>query len=244
MKYFIVSVVAIVVGLLGGNAIATSTGFMCAIGQGQVCMTKDPSTVGVARSLNYDMAAETGNMEKAWNAWLTKNGHRKVSVELVVVRPGYAAEIRTSDEPVTTLARNAFTFTNELGRAIIVIPEISATRMAAGDVYGQWTGVGSEMVVTTLLAHEFGHAVDATVRRSAVRTSKVAELRADCFAGNYIVTRHPTSLDLSAIRGFYSVVGDFDIHADDHHGTPSERMDAFDKGMNNPPSVCLSTYQY
>ncbi len=98
-------------------------------------------------------------------------------------------------------------------------------------------------VAMSVLAHEYAHILQFDFLNRGVRTrhqGKYPELHADFLAGAYLTQRAFEALrfgtDLrapiqAAMRQFYQI-GDTDFNSPNHHGTPVERMHAFNGGVN------------
>jgi predicted metalloprotease len=112
------------------------------------------------------------------------------------------------------------------------------------------------MGVTTVLAHEYGHAI----QREAGLTKKgtptlVSEQQADCFAGTYmrwVAEDNSPRFTLSTGEGLNKVLaaviafrdpllaeGDPEVGVDEH-GSAFERLSAFQFGFTDGPSACAS----
>src|ERR1700691_4093347 len=108
------------------------------------------------------------------------------------------------------------------------------------------------MSVNGVLAHEFGHALQAmakTVTRSD--PTIVREQQADCFAGVYlywVASGKSSRFTLSTADGLDHVLGgiittrdpvqDSDTVNDDEHGTSLDRISAFQMGFISGASAC------
>jgi predicted metalloprotease len=113
-----------------------------------------------------------------------------------------------------------------------------------------------DMGVTTVLAHEYGHAI----QREAGLTKKgtptlVSEQQADCFAGTYmrwVAEDNSPRFTLSTGEGLNKVLaaviafrdpllaeGDPEVGVDEH-GSAFERLSAFQFGFTDGPSACAS----
>ncbi len=98
-----------------------------------------------------------------------------------------------------------------------------------------------------ILAHEFGHAVQAQLGRLGYRDTIYSELEADCLAGAYMQNLDERGMleagDMEeAMRQAYRV-GDYLPH--DHegaHGSPTQRASAFELGFTEGPDICLTSY--
>jgi predicted metalloprotease len=114
---------------------------------------------------------------------------------------------------------------------------------------GQQAGFGraiGDFAVSYVIAHEYGHNVQQ--ERGVLAGHKRAlptELNADCLAGTWARWDYGKGrLDpADAQEGLDAALaaGDFDLLNPQHHGTPQERRDALQKGLNSDnPSACDS----
>ena len=95
------------------------------------------------------------------------------------------------------------------------------------------------------LAHEWGHviqaqAVDLDLSEDPDGLPIDAELQADCFAGAWAAER--AEADIERLRRDTAGAGDPDeVDVDDPHahGTPTERAEAFDVGVDGGPVACI-----
>ena len=105
-----------------------------------------------------------------------------------------------------------------------------------------------DFAVGLVLAHEWGHAVQARAR-VGIRTSVYLELQADCFAGSWarhVATGDGTSLRLSdddldrALAGFLELRDPSGVDGGDPgaHGNAFDRVGAFQQGFEDGAQVC------
>jgi hypothetical protein len=94
------------------------------------------------------------------------------------------------------------------------------------------------MAVLCIMAHEFAHIAQFRTKTystlvGAGRKSKRAELHADLLSGYYLGIRKAQvpSLQLRSAGVHLFEIGDFEFNDRDHHGTPSERIEAAEKGF-------------
>jgi len=84
----------------------------------------------------------------------------------------------------------------------------------------------------SILAHEYGHAYMSQLKNHP--PGKDGELLADRFAGAFARFAESKGTleagDLNEARQTFKAIGDYSIYSHDHHGTPSERLAAFDVG--------------
>jgi hypothetical protein len=119
-------------------------------------------------------------------------------------------------------------------------PGIDAPAYCAGDhtVYLE-TSLGDQVATIygdfgalSILSHEFGHAYLGKLGRHP--QGKEGELAADRFAGGFARYVKQKGLlepgDIDEARATFAAVGDFEVYHHDHHGTPTERRQAFEEG--------------
>lgn len=85
-----------------------------------------------------------------------------------------------------------------------------------------------------ILAHEYAHAMQTALGFKPDITP-ISELQADCLAGLYlglITNIYFDPSDVEEIRSLAYRLGDNHIWAEQHHGTPQQRMDAVSIGIN------------
>jgi predicted metalloprotease len=101
-------------------------------------------------------------------------------------------------------------------------------------------GAGGDLGVAYIVAHEYSHNIQHELgvytAHSHAQQSKPFELEADCMAGMW--ANHASSEgildpgDVEEAANTAFAVGDTDLTARDHHGTPDERKAAFMLGYN------------
>ncbi len=89
------------------------------------------------------------------------------------------------------------------------------------------------------LAHEYGHSVQNQLGLFNQNIPLVRlELQADCLAGVFFAATDRVGVlepgDLEEGMVIAKMMGDYDYHDVQHHGTPKQRMSAFMKGFKNP----------
>jgi predicted metalloprotease len=104
-----------------------------------------------------------------------------------------------------------------------------------------------DFAVAYVLAHEFGHSIQAELGVLGVgypvwRT----ELQADCFAGNWANSAYLEGIledgDIEEALTTADLVGDFEFASEQHHGTPDERVEAFTLGWTTGDPVDCFVY--
>jgi predicted metalloprotease len=112
---------------------------------------------------------------------------------------------------------------------------------------GQKAGFGRAaggFAVAYAIAHEYAHNVQQESGVLAGRTRALpTELNADCLAGTWARWAYGQGgLDAGDVQEALDAalaVGDFDFLSPQHHGTPEERRDALDTGLESgSPSAC------
>jgi hypothetical protein len=86
----------------------------------------------------------------------------------------------------------------------------------------------------SIIAHEFGHAYMSKLKIHP--EGKNGELAADAFAGGFARFVEQKKLletgDIEEARTTFASVGDHEVYHNDHHGTPIERLQAFNNGYS------------
>lgn len=108
-------------------------------------------------------------------------------------------------------------------------------------------GSAGSFGVAYVLAHEYGHNLQnelGVFRIGRSNSAKPFELQADCLAGSWgnsaFAQRRLTDEDVRQAIATVESVGDFDLDNAQHHGTPSERRDAWLTGFRGgDPSRCI-----
>jgi uncharacterized protein len=101
-----------------------------------------------------------------------------------------------------------------------------------------------DFAAVTVLAHEYGHAVEFALGLSTINRYPVQdELQADCFAGVYAqdaMSRKlldPSDIPEATAQSYASGDTSFDLNS---HGTPQQRVKAFQLGYVKGFQSCLS----
>jgi uncharacterized protein len=101
-----------------------------------------------------------------------------------------------------------------------------------------------DFAAITVLAHEYGHAVELGLGLSAINRYPVQdELQADCFAGVYAqdaMSRKlldPSDIPEATAQSYVSGDNNFDLNS---HGTPQQRVKAFQIGYVKGFQACLA----
>jgi hypothetical protein len=89
---------------------------------------------------------------------------------------------------------------------------------------------GKGISVPAIMAHEFAHVYqfkEGSLRQAA---TPVRELQADFLAGWYVQEAGLDEMQVRPAMESFFEMGDFNFNSPDHHGTPQERLDAFNAG--------------
>jgi predicted metalloprotease len=115
---------------------------------------------------------------------------------------------------------------------------------------GQKAGFGraaGDFAVAYVVAHEYGHNVQQESGILAGRTRALpTELNADCLAGTWAAWDYGqgqvTSAQVKEALDAALAVGDFDFLNPQHHGTPQERRDALQTGLDGGGRAACDRY--
>ena len=104
-----------------------------------------------------------------------------------------------------------------------------------------WSYVG-DMAVVQVVAHEFGHGIQHLLDLTSTGSPSF-ELQADCLGGAYAQDADARRLlepgDVEEARELSRLVGDTGP-SDDPHGTPDQRVQAWDRGFAGGLTACLA----
>lgn len=108
----------------------------------------------------------------------------------------------------------------------------------------EMTRTDADLAYVSVLAHEYGHAVQRNLNLRFQRT-KDGELQADCFAGAFVAYLRDKGFleegDLDEATFIFFLVRDptgTNADGDNAHGTGSERVVAFHAGVNSGVAAC------
>jgi predicted metalloprotease len=116
---------------------------------------------------------------------------------------------------------------------------IYVSQVFAGKVWNEHGDFGAAVVI----AHEYAHNVqrELGVYRFKTATSMPFELEADCMAGMWANwegrRRTLDDGDVLEAAGTFHALGDYELSAPDHHGTPRQRERAFMRGYRGGESA-------
>jgi len=103
-----------------------------------------------------------------------------------------------------------------------------------------------DFAVAYLLGHEFGHSIQAELDLLNKFPVWQTELMADCFAGNWANSAYYTGIlepgDVEEAVEAANLIGDYEFTNPLHHGTPDERVTAFNLGWNGGNPVDCFVY--
>lgn len=111
----------------------------------------------------------------------------------------------------------------------------------------QWAYQYGDAALAYIVAHEYAHAMQ-TAFKFKPDITPISELQADCLAGLYlgvIDNVYFDAADIEEIQNFAYRIGDDNTWAEDHHGTPAQRVSAVSIGINaslaglNGASQCM-----
>ena len=183
------------------------------------------------------------DVDAYWTRTLTGAGRPGPRVSYVFVEEGSAR--RTGCGEVAD-DRAAFYCPND---DTIYIAQRFAADLYAGVAEGLPGGSGQSagsFGVAYVVAHEYAHNLQTELgvfRIGRANSAKPFELQADCLAGSWgnsaFAQGGLTERDIQQAIGTVQSVGDFDVDNEQHHGTPTERRDAWLAGFRSgDPSAC------
>ena len=127
------------------------------------------------------------------------------------------------------------------GPAFYCTPE-QTVYLSAGWMYDEIYERFGEFGTAVVIGHELGHHIQNLVNAPPV-VDKRGELQADCLAG--VWTRDAFGrgaidwYDLAEGGLTLHYLGDYEVNAPGHHGTPKERVDAYSRGVEKgDPTRC------
>jgi uncharacterized protein len=85
-----------------------------------------------------------------------------------------------------------------------------------------------------VVGHEYAHAMQNAYQFNS-NNSPISELQADCISGFYMAAVPDLTFDdrdIQEIRAFAYSLGDNNVWSQDHHGTPSQRLQAVTIGLS------------
>jgi hypothetical protein len=187
------------------------------------------------------------NVDAFWTAAFANAGLPEPRVSYLWLAPGQVSTTQCVDQSGSNEVNDSSAFYCGLDDTIFVSQQF-ATDLWNGTMDGQLAGASSgyghgvgDFGVAYALAHEYAHNVQTELgyydRLGGVLTTREFELQADCFAGAWAHNAYTQGLletgDIEEALSTAQAVGDFDQLAPGHHGTPDERLQAFQLGYGN-----------
>ncbi|GAB3828776.1 neutral zinc metallopeptidase [Dactylosporangium cerinum] len=196
------------------------------------------------------LAAVMDSADNMWTAWFKQVGLQEPMISYRIVRPGSTYVSKCTDPygrstVVNTDFPNAFfcalDVVSKNGRTYngtIVLPLNTFLKMWDGNIFDKQSKRPGDFAAATIVAHEFGHHIANELQmQGAFRiptTPPNAELEADCFSGVWARTVYKEGLlepgDVEEAINALSVSGDLNVNSPDHHGTPKQRVSAWQIG--------------
>lgn len=184
------------------------------------------------------------NVDGAWTNWFINTGRSEPLVSYDVVtptEPGWQSSCGgievVSDTPnayycSSDTLQQGFTGT-------IYLPASTMLKMWSGDILGRQSQQAGDFAAAIIAAHEFGHHVQDELSYQnnwAPPNGKYKELISDCFAANWAADFYYQGNlqagDFEEAISALEAIGDYNYFSPDHHGTPKERMAAFELGYH------------
>ena len=210
-----------------------------------------------------------GDLDHEWSPWFVQNGFAEPYVSIAKIEPGTSVHSQCFAQPVPSDAPNAWYCDEDIGtykgapnNGSLLLPVATFQKMWTGDLFGQGSKTVGDFAAAIIVAHEFGHHVQAELKRqfnAASTNGQIAdpnppnkELIADCFAGNWMASAYYTGLltDTDFDEAVSALVAIGDPAPGGTHGTPPQRRQALLTGYHGLPGVtaagapdaCIKTY--
>lgn len=195
------------------------------------------------------LAAVEQNVQEFWTVQLAKLHRQAPRPRLLLPARGETVSSKCLPGKLPRGQADQLAFFCPLDNTIVVA-QVLATQVDAGKVEAEAIGTrttanSGDLAVAYILAHEFAHAVQFKLGLfdSSDGPSPRIEQHADCWAGVWahdVITHHTLEdANLGEAVAAAALVGDYDIEAAGHHGTPKERVAAFLRGYAGVrPSSC------
>lgn len=186
-------------------------------------------------------------VDRYWTRTLAAAAQREPTVRYAWIPPGAAGRTacgESADERSALYCPADDTI--YIGQTLAVEVRDGVARGFPGQEAGQGRAVG-DFGVAYVVAHEYAHNVQVELgflnARNSGGAAKPFELQADCFAGLWGNSVYQAGQlrpgDVREALDTAQAVGDFDLGAAGHHGTPTERRDAWLLGFESgDPTVC------
>jgi predicted metalloprotease len=184
------------------------------------------------------------SVDTYWHQTLAAEGRPAPSVRHIWVEPGgrvdTACGVQAADDAAFYCAVDDTIYVSQAFAGALYDG-------ALGGLPGQRAGFGhaaGDFAVAYVIAHEYAHNVQQEGGILGGRTRALpTELNADCLAGTWARWAQAQGRldpgDEQEALDAALAVGDFEFLSPQHHGTPSERRDALQTGMNSDsPSAC------
>lgn len=191
------------------------------------------------------LTAVINDADTMWSAWFKRAGLQEPSVEFEIVEPGQSFTSKCTSNGKAMVAdtnfENAFFCSLDVGttgyHGTIVLPLNTFLKMWSGNIFNSQSKQAGDFAAATIAAHEFGHHVADELQRQGVYkipTGDNAELEADCFSGVWARTVYAEGKletgDVTEAEDAIYAIGDYEINNPGHHGTPAERLNAWQIG--------------
>jgi predicted metalloprotease len=198
--------------------------------------------------------------DTVWTNWMTTNGYQEpqVTYNIVGLDETYTMGCTDASGAQATVSGTTANAYYCSGDETLYLPLQAMYELRLGDILGRQSAWPGDFALATLVAHEFGHHI---VHEMAVQansyiptTSERRELMADCFAGVWTYAAQLDNLlvqgDIEeAVNALY-VVGSYDFGNPDFHGTPDQRVTAWEIGFygsaaypyGGVPGNCITAY--
>ena len=241
----------------GGREITDTTGDP--LPQGAVPFSQDITPKNLSYTVPEYLDATVQDLDAKWSQWFISIGYSEPMVNYHIV---------TSDDPATYVSQcvsadgNNITVRHDTPNAYycssddaIWLPATTFEKMWYGDVFSNRSARNGDFAAGMIVAHEFGHHVADELEQQATAmgatvtplTAPNRELIADCFAGVYAATLYydgrledgDPEEAIEALRVIADPPG-----AKVSHGTPEQRIQAFNVGYNTEvnPGYCIDNY--
>jgi predicted metalloprotease len=197
-----------------------------------------------------------GNVDGFWVAAFARAGLPEPRVTYNWLAPGQTTTTQCTDANGSNEVNDSSAFYCSLDDTIFVSQQFASDLwnglmddQLAGAQAGQGHAVG-DFGVAYVIAHEYAHNIQTELgyydRLGGTLAVKAFELQADCFAGAWAHSAYTQGLleagDIEEAVSTAQAVGDFDFADAGHHGTPDERLQAFQLGYGNGNAADCDTY--
>lgn len=201
-----------------------------------------------------------GNADRAWTNWFTNRGLSEPLVSYDVIVPSEPGWDSNCGLTIVSDTPNAYYCPDDTLQTgfdgAIYLPATTMLKMWSGDIFGRPSRQAGDFAAAAIVAHEFGHHVQDELAQQNNWTppnGKYKELIADCFSGNWAADFYyqggMSTDDFEEAVSALEAIGDHNYFAPDHHGTPEERVAAFEVGYYGvqggtpgDPSACIQYY--